>query len=68
MAITTKGAYYPPGRNAPPGERKLYLLIEGDSEAGVKSAKKELKRILVESSEAAAPDDSSTNRYAKYKI
>merc|ERR1719247_4042675 len=46
VAITTKGAYYPPGRNPPAGERKLYLLIEGESEAAVKMARKEMRRIL----------------------
>ena len=96
-AITTKGAYYPPGRNPPAGERKLcatplgqravpphphphpsltlasapppairYLVVEGESEASVKAAKKEIKRILDEASADAAPDPS--NRYAKYSI
>lgn len=67
-AIITKGAYYPPGRNAPPGERKLFLFIEAESQAAVKAARKELKRIVQEASMAAAPDDSSTNRYAKYTV
>ena len=67
-AIITKGAYYPPGRNAPPGERKLYLLIQAESMAAAKAARKELRRILEEASLAAAPDDSSTNRYAKYSV
>ena len=30
----------------PPGERKLYLLIEGPSESSVKKAKQEIKQIL----------------------
>eukprot|EP00310_Coccolithus_braarudii_P018342 CAMPEP_0183344128 /NCGR_PEP_ID=MMETSP0164_2-20130417/9882_1 /TAXON_ID=221442 /ORGANISM="Coccolithus pelagicus ssp braarudi, Strain PLY182g" /LENGTH=767 /DNA_ID=CAMNT_0025515085 /DNA_START=48 /DNA_END=2349 /DNA_ORIENTATION=+ len=67
-AIITKGAYYPPGRNAPPGERKLYLFIEGEDKSAVNNAKKELRRIVEEASMAAAPDDISTNRYAKYTI
>lgn len=67
-AIITKGAYYPPGRNAPPGERKLYLHIEAESKAAVSAAKKELRRILEEASAIAAPDDSTTNRYAKYTV
>ena len=65
-AITTKGAYYPLGRNPPPGERKLYLVVEGETEAAVKAAKKEIKRILDEASVDAAPDASS--RYSKYSI
>ena len=54
--------------NAPPGERKLFLFIEAESQAAVKAARKELKRIVQEASMAAAPDDSSTNRYAKYTV
>ena len=47
---------------------RLYLVIEAESQANVKAAKKELKRILEEASVASAPDDSSTNRYAKYTV
>ena len=68
VIITPKGAYFPPGRNPPAGERKLYLVIESDTEANVKAARKELRRILEESAALAAPDDQSTNRYAKYSI
>ncbi|KAE8671969.1 DEAD-box ATP-dependent RNA helicase 42 [Hibiscus syriacus] len=45
-AITTRGQYFPPGRIPGPGERKLYLFIEGPSEVSVKRAKAELKRVL----------------------
>ncbi|KAK8976615.1 hypothetical protein V6N11_057215 [Hibiscus sabdariffa] len=31
-AITTRGQYFPPGRIPGPGERKLYLFIEGPTE------------------------------------
>ena len=68
VAITTKGAYYPPGRNPPAGERKLYLLIEGETEQAVKTARKEMRRILEEAAVIAAPDDTTTNRYAKYQV
>jgi len=56
-AITTKGTYTPPGRNPPPGERKLYLLIEAETPAQLKEAKQEVKRILEETSAYAAPDE-----------
>ena len=68
VAITTKGAYYPPGRNPPAGERKLFLLVEGETEAAVKTARKEMRRILEETAAISAPDDSNTNRYAKYTV
>ncbi|KAK9168054.1 hypothetical protein Syun_000194 [Stephania yunnanensis] len=45
-AITTRGQYYPPGKIAGPGERKLYLFIEGPTESSVKKAKVEVKRVL----------------------
>ncbi|KAF7824959.1 DEAD-box ATP-dependent RNA helicase 42 [Senna tora] len=45
-AITTRGQYFPPGKVPGPGERKLYLFIEGPSEQSVKRAKAELKRVL----------------------
>ena len=34
----------------------------------MKAARKELKRVLQEQSVFSAPDDSSTNRYAKYSV
>ena len=68
VAITTKGAYFPPGRNPPAGERKLFLLIEGETEQAVKTARKEMRRILEEAAAIAAPDDTTTNRYAKYQV
>eukprot|EP01132_Coremiostelium_polycephalum_P010951 gene10951-13415_t len=46
--ITTKGTFFGPGKTPGPGERKLYLYIEGSSESGVKSAKVEIKKILDE--------------------
>jgi ATP-dependent RNA helicase DDX46/PRP5 len=49
-AITTRGLFFGPGVKVPPGERKLYLYIEGSSEHSVQTAKKEIKRILDEAS------------------
>ena len=65
-AITAKGQYYPPGRNPPAGERKLYFLIEGETEAAVKAARKELRRSLDEYSAIAAPAEES--KYGKYRV
>ncbi|KAK7308892.1 hypothetical protein RJT34_05215 [Clitoria ternatea] len=45
-AITTRGQYFPPGKVPGPGDRKLYLYIEGPTEQSVKRAKAELKRVL----------------------
>ena len=50
-AVITKGVFVPPGKAAPEGERKIYLLIEGPTESSVKRAKQELKRVLEETTE-----------------
>ena len=64
--LISKGSYYPPGRNPPQGERKLYLLIESESEAAVTEAKKELRRALQEAAAVAAPAEDT--KYGKYRI
>ncbi|KAM0949209.1 putative RNA helicase [Dioscorea sansibarensis] len=45
-AITTRGQFFPPGKIPGPGDRKLYLFIEGPTESSVKKAKAEVKRVL----------------------
>ena len=65
-AITTKGAYYPPGRNPPAGERKLYFFIEAETGEAVKAAATELKRSLEEHAAIAAPAEEG--RYSKYRL
>lgn len=56
-AITTRGKFYPPGKNPPPGanfhNKKLHLLIEGKTEQAVREAKAELKKILERSTATA---------------
>lgn len=47
-AITCKGSYVPPGRSPGPGERKLYLLVEGTSNYDVTRACGEIRRVLDE--------------------
>ncbi|QDZ22735.1 DEAD-box ATP-dependent RNA helicase [Chloropicon primus] len=51
VAITNKGVYVPPGKQPFSGERKLYLLIEGPTERGVKLCKTEIKKIIKEATE-----------------
>lgn len=54
--VTAKGQFCAPGRNPPPGQRKLYLFIEGNSLDEVKRAKIEIKRILDDAVLTAHPD------------
>ncbi|CAK9152194.1 unnamed protein product [Ilex paraguariensis] len=64
-AITTRGQYHPPGRIPGPGERKLYLFIEGPTEQSVKRAKTELKRVLEDITMQASslPGSAQPGRY-----
>ncbi|KAF7731523.1 pre-mRNA processing RNA-helicase [Apophysomyces ossiformis] len=59
-AITTRGTFFPPGKQPGPNERKLYLFIEGDSELVVEKAKNEIKRILVEATVAQMEAEART--------
>ncbi|CAA3008216.1 DEAD-box ATP-dependent RNA helicase 42-like [Olea europaea subsp. europaea] len=65
-AITTRGQYFAPGRVPGPGERKLYLFIEGPTEQSVKRAKAELKRALEEITMQASslPSSAQPGRYS----
>lgn len=65
-AITTRGQYLPTGKIPGPGERKLYLFIEGPSEQSVKRAKAELKRVLEDITNQALqlPGGSQPGKYS----
>lgn len=64
--VTARGNYYPPGRNPPAGERKLHLLIEGDSERAVKSAWRDIK-LKLEEAAASRPVEKGLS-YSKYSV
>lgn len=66
VSITNKGEFYPSGKVPPPnGPKKLYLLIEGQSEASVINAHKQMVNILISGIEQAASNSVSngTSRY-----
>ncbi|XP_057441816.1 DEAD-box ATP-dependent RNA helicase 42 [Lotus japonicus] len=65
-AITTRGQFVNPGKIPGPGERKLYLFIEGPSEQSVKRAKTELKRVLEDITNQALqlPGGSQPGKYS----
>ena len=68
-SITTKGNFYPAGKEVPAGaEPKLYILIEGDTEVVVSSALTELTRLLREGTMAAADADSRAPASGRYTI
>jgi ATP-dependent RNA helicase DDX46/PRP5 len=64
VAITPKGIYVVPGKPTPPGERKLYLSIEGPSQEAVTQARNGIRAVL-ESSMAnfALRGDRPAGRY-----
>lgn len=49
MSLTTRGNFIPAGKTPAPGEKRLFLLVEGESELAVKQAKQELMSLIVES-------------------
>ncbi|KAK4449469.1 hypothetical protein QBC34DRAFT_405038 [Podospora aff. communis PSN243] len=68
-SITTKGSFYPPGKEPPPGaDPKLYILIEGDTEVVVGNALSELTRLLREGTMAAADAESRAPASGRYTI
>jgi ATP-dependent RNA helicase DDX46/PRP5 len=54
-----------PGRTPAPGERKIYLYIEGPDRSSVIQAKAEIKRMINEAAASAHPD---REQYGKYTI
>ncbi|KAH0595864.1 hypothetical protein MHUMG1_06413 [Metarhizium humberi] len=68
-SITTKGSFYPPGKEVPPNaDPKLYILIEGDTELAVGSALQEMTRLLREGTIAAADADSRAPASGRYTV
>ncbi|KNE59609.1 hypothetical protein AMAG_18216 [Allomyces macrogynus ATCC 38327] len=67
-AITTRGEFFPEGKQPKGAERKLYLFIEGETELAVDRAKNEIRRILLEAVVATAEIDAkssgTTGRYS----
>ncbi|KAF2813190.1 DEAD-domain-containing protein [Mytilinidion resinicola] len=68
-SITTKGNFYPPGKNPQEGDPpKLYILVEGDTEAVVKGAMRELQNLLKEGTQAALDNESRGPGGGRYSV
>ncbi|KAK8196483.1 pre-mRNA processing RNA-helicase [Zalaria obscura] len=68
-SITSKGNYYPAGKEPAPGEApKLYILVEGDTELVVTQAMRELQRLLKEGTMAAADSESRAPASGRYNV
>jgi len=67
-AVTAKGQYCAPGRSLAPGDRKLYLLIEGPSERVVKEGKNYVKQIIEGAIAKQALPGAAGQPQGRYKI
>lgn len=68
-SITTKGSYYPSGKEVQPGgDPKLYILVEGDTELVVTNAMRELMRLLKEGTMAAADAEGRAPASGRYNV
>jgi ATP-dependent RNA helicase DDX46/PRP5 len=68
-SITTKGSFYPPGKEVQPGgDPKLYILVEGDTELVVTNAMRELMRLLKEGTMAAADAEGRAPASGRYNV
>jgi ATP-dependent RNA helicase DDX46/PRP5 len=68
VAITSRGVFVPAGRSAPPGERKLHLLVEGKSTAAVRQAKTEARRLLEEETLRLGANLDRGGAYTKFTV
>ncbi|KAJ3028680.1 pre-mRNA processing RNA-helicase [Rhizophlyctis rosea] len=62
-AITTRGVFVAEGKPIPPGEKKLFLFVEGDSQLVIDRAKVEIKRILTDATVQAMESEAAGGRY-----
>ena len=68
-SITTKGSFYPAGKDPQPGENpKLYILGEGETELTVTNAMRELMQLLKDGTMAAADSESRAPVGGRYNV
>ncbi|KAI9355714.1 P-loop containing nucleoside triphosphate hydrolase protein [Zopfochytrium polystomum] len=68
VAITARGSFFPPGKQPGPGERKLYLFVEGDTQFCVDRAAKEIKLILKEATMMAVESEAPSRSFGRYLV
>ncbi len=67
-AVTTKGVFVAAGRKPNPGERKLFLLIEGPTDIMVAKAQKEIVRLLEETTMQVGFSERERAASGKYQV
>ncbi|CAF0721530.1 unnamed protein product [Brachionus calyciflorus] len=68
VGITVRGSYFPPPKEPPFGERKLYLAIESGNEKGLSLAKSEISRIIKEEISKMSNPTVQLMKQSRYKI
>lgn len=68
VGITVRGSYFPPPKEPPFGERKLYLAIESANEKGLSLAKSEIARIIKEEINKMSNPTVQLMKQSRYKI
>jgi ATP-dependent RNA helicase DDX46/PRP5 len=68
VAITTRGSYCEPGKTLPPGERKLHLLVEADTEMALELAKHEIKRMLLDATVVSMETEARAGPTGRYSV
>lgn len=68
VAITNRGSYYPPGKAVDPGDRKLYLVIEGETAQAVEAARKLVKEVLISATAASIEEIERKGGSGRYAI
>ncbi|KAJ5794198.1 Helicase C-terminal [Penicillium paradoxum] len=68
-SITTKGNFYPSGKEPGPGELpKLYILVEGETEISVTTAIHDLRRLLKDATLAASEGEARAPVGGRYNV
>eukprot|EP00004_Rigifila_ramosa_P005009 TRINITY_DN1545_c0_g1_i3.p1 TRINITY_DN1545_c0_g1~~TRINITY_DN1545_c0_g1_i3.p1 ORF type:complete len:270 (+),score=65.85 TRINITY_DN1545_c0_g1_i3:117-926(+) len=70
VSLTTKGFYTGPGRPLPAGERKLYIVVEGDDEYQTRLAKREIDRLLLEATKEGLLQEAAREKHTggRYQV
>ena len=66
--IISRGSFVPPGKKPEPGERKLFLVIEGPTDIQVKQAKLEILRQLEEETMRLGASGATAASMARYGV
>lgn len=67
-AVTLKGSYVPPGKKAPPGERRVYLHLQAADSGTLQTALLEIQRLLNEETIKVKGSSIGGNTSTRYNV